>query len=609
MTATTPCWDLTPLYPHLNDPQIDADLATFEVLAKDFNTQFKGKLATRLAEALPAMEIIDEYANKLLVYLFLCKSTAATDQEIAKRNGQASEKISAASGQYLVFFDIEVAGLSHAEMAALYQNPVVARFKPYLENIRKNKPYMLSEEVEQALAKRNPFGPDEWDEFIDECEAEMTFTFEGKDLALEEVVKIISDAPEAKRRFEAMKVLNTTLKKTRYTNFRARGLNAVVGAKLLEDKERGYQHPMQARNLSNMVDDATVDALHQACLVEGSKQAKRFYKLKAAWLQHKGAIATTTLAWSDRNAKMPFDGNDKRTSWVECKEIVLAAYGSFSPTLQKLVQKIFDEKWVDVEPYKGKVSGAFNYSFISPGKKIHSYNLLNYRGTKRDIATVAHEFGHSVHGQMAAEVQGPLMWHAPMAYAETASIFGEMVTFNHLLAQVTDPKEKLVMLMDKLNDFFNSAVRQISFSYFEQKVFAKRAHGRLTTEEFSALWHEVTEMFYGKEGEIFTYAEMDAMWSYIGHFMRPFYVYAYAFGELFTQSLYAKKDEFGDRFEPLYLDLLRAGGTKNAVDLMAPFGLDPRDPDFWKNGIAVSATRWLDEAEALSSGLGVNVTA
>lgn len=607
MTNTFTHWDLTPLYADFKSVEIDQDLVAIERLAKDFNTNFKGQLATKLPEAMPAMESLEEYINKVLVYLFLCKATASTDQEIAKRNAQASERVSEISGQYLVFFDLEVAGLSDAQMAALYQNPEVSRFKPYLNNIRKNKPYMLSEEVEQALAKRSPFGPAEWDEFIDECEAETAFTFEGKDMALEEIIKIISDAPEAKRRFEAMKVLNTTLKETRYTNFRARGLNAVVGAKLLEDKERGYQHPMQARNLSNMVDDATVDALHQACLVEGSKQAKRFYKLKAAWLKHKGAIATETLAWSDRNAKMPFEGNDKRTSWVECKEIVLAAYGSFSPTLQKLVQKIFDEQWVDVEPYKGKVSGAFNCSFISPGKKIHSYNLLNYLGTRRDIATVAHEFGHSVHGQLAAEAQGALMWHAPMAYAETASIFGEMVTFNHLLEQAADPQEKLVMLMDKLNDFFNSAVRQISFSYFEQKVFAKRAQGRLTTDEFAAIWREVTEMFYGQAGEVFTYDEMDAMWSYVGHFMRPFYVYAYAFGELFTQSLYAKKDEFGDRFEPLYLDLLRAGGTKNAVELMAPFGLDPRDPGFWKNGIAVSAAKWLDEAEKISATLGIKV--
>lgn len=607
MTTPQTRWDLTPLYKDINDKQIDADLAKIEELAKGFYAQFKGKLATKMADALPAMEELDEYMSKVLVYFFLCKATDATNQEIAKRNAQASEKVSALSGEYLVFFDIEVAAIPDADMAKLYQDTKVAFFKPYLEKIRRNKPYMLNEEVEQALAKRNPFGPDEWDEFIDECEAEMFFPLEGKDLALEEIVKVISNSPDAKQRFEAMKVLNATLKSSRYINFRARGLNAVVGAKLLEDKERGYEHPMQSRNLGNMVDDSTVDALHQACTVEGGKQAQRFYKLKATWLKQTGNIKTDTLTWADRNAKMPFEGADTLTGWADCQKLVLEAYGSFSPTLRDYVQRIIDNKWVDVEPYKGKVSGAFNYSFISPGKKIHSYNLLNYQGTQRDIATVAHEFGHSVHGQLAAEVQGPLMWGAPMAYAETASIFGEMVTFNHLLEKVADPKEKLVMLMDKLNDFFNSAIRQISFSYFEQKVFAKRAEGRLTTDDFTAIWREATEMFYGKEGEIFTYAEHDALWCYVGHFMRPFYVYAYAFGELFTQSLYAKKDELGERFEPLYLDLLRAGGTKNAVELMAPFGLDPRDPDFWRNGIKVSAAKWLDEAEKISASLGVKV--
>lgn len=607
MTATPTRWDLTPLYKDINDPQIDADLATIESLAKDFNAQFKGKLVAKMPEALKAREVLEEYITKVLVYFELAQSVATTDQQVAKRTAQATEKVSMAMGEHMVFFTLETAAISDADMKKLYADEYVLRCKPYLETIRKYKPYMLSEDVEQALAKRQPFGAGEWREFIEEAEAEISFQFDGKAQLLEEVLQVANNDKDASRRFAAMKVLNETFKSSRYMNFRARGLNAIVGEKLLEDKERGYEYAMHERDLENQVDKSTVDALHQACLLEGAKQAKRFYKLKAAWLKHTGNIKADTLTWADRNAKLPFEGADHLTSWEDCKAMVLEAYGSFSPTLKALVQKIFDNDWVDVEPFKGKRSGAFNCSFITPGGDIHSYNLLNYQGTKRDISTVAHEFGHSVHGQLAAEAQGVLMYMMPMAYAETASIFGEMVTFTHLLEKVTDPKDKLVMLFDKLNDFFNSAVRQISFSFFEQKVFAKRAEGRLTTDEFSAIWRDVTEMFYGKEGEIFTYEEHDALWCYVNHFMSPFYVYAYAFGELFTQSLYAKKDELGDRFEPLYLDLLRAGGTKNAVELMAPFGLDPRDPDFWRNGLKVSAAKWLDEAEKISAELGVKI--
>jgi oligoendopeptidase F len=268
---------------------------------------------------------------------------------------------------------------------------------------------------------------------------------------------------------------------------------------------------------------------------------------------------------------------------------------------------MIERRWIDAPPYPGKTGGAYNFSVLLPGGETRSYNFLNYMGSPRDVMTVAHELGHGVHGMLAAEAQGVLMYQAPMAYAETASIFGEMTTFRYLLERTESDEQRLALLMGKCSDHMNTVVRQISFSNFERKIHAERRTGKLTAEDYDAAWMDVTRAFYGPDGELFTYEHAQNLWAYVTHFLRPFYVYAYAFGELFTQSLYAVQGELGERFEGMYLELLRAGGSKDAVELMAPFGLDPRDPQFWRRGIAGSVQTWLDEAEAISARLGVVV--
>ncbi len=294
--------------------------------------------------------------------------------------------------------------------------------------------------------------------------------------------------------------------------------------------------------------------------------------------------------------------------WDDCVDTVLSAYESFSPTLRDLVARMLERKWVDAPPYAGKTGGAFNYAVLLPNGEARAYNFLNYLGSPRDIMTVAHEAGHGVHGMLAAAKQGALMFRAPMAYAETASIFGEMTTFRYLLQHTATDEQKLTLLMEKSADHINTVVRQISFSNFERKVHEARRDGKLTVADFNAAWMDVTRAFYGEPGTLFTYENVDNLWSYVGHFLRPFYVYAYAFGELFTQSLFARRDDFGKDFEPLYLDLLRAGGSQSAVELMAPFGLDPREPTFWRRGIEASVSNWLDQAEAISARMGVVVS-
>lgn len=589
-------WDLSALYASIDDPQIDKDLATLTGMYEKIGS-LKGQLSTKLSQALSLLCESKKLENKLGYFLFLSQSTDVTNEKIQSRQSQVMEKISEASAEHVNYFDHEVVALSDETYETLLGDTVVAHHKPMLDEIRKNAKYLLSEDVEQALAKRASFGSREWDQFVDEMEAGLTFKVGRKAYTFNEALHEMNTHKDEDKRLQFMQAINKGLADQNYVKFRARALNYVMGEKAVEDKERGYASPISMRNIRSNVDDATVDALHKAVKTVGAQECQRFYQLKFALMGKEGA-----QPWSNRNAPLPFASN-KLYTWEKTVKLVLDAYGSFSPTLQGLVQQIMDSNWVDAPPVSGKDSGAFNASGAFPEGNF-SYNLLNHYGSVRDVMTAAHELGHGVHGLLAAEAQGPLQMRAPMIYAETASIFGEMVTFNYLMDNMKSDKERLVMLISKTDGFMNSVVRQISFSLFEMKIHEKRKEGKLSVSDFNQAWLDVTREFYGEDGTLFKYDDIENLWSYVGHFMRPFYVYAYAFGELFTQSLYAVKDNCGDDFEPMYLDLLRSGGTKNAKELMAPFGLDPANPTFWEDGIKCSVSKWLDEAEVLAKKLG-----
>jgi oligoendopeptidase F len=595
-------WDLSDLYTDIDDRRIDEDLERLIALAKRFHADHAGKLSATLHAALAAYSEIQCLADKLMVYLFLRRSTDAGNQRIQQRLGSVNEAWSQTSADYLTFFDHELVAIDDAAYAAaLARDPLAARHRPLLDHIRANRRYLLAEPVERALTLRDPFGPSEWSDYIDEIESELRFSFDGRELTLPEILHVVTNDRDGGRRAAALGSFSRGLKEQRFDRLMARTLNVVLGAKYIEDRERGYADPMSARNIGNRVDDDTVSALHEAVATQGAAQARRYYRLLAAHLKQK------TLKWSDRNAPSPY-AIDEVVPWRDCVDTVLSAYGSFSPTLRDLVARMLDRKWVDAPPYPGKTGGAFNYAVLLPDGEARAYNFLNYLGSPRDIMTVAHEAGHGVHGILAAKAQGALMFRAPMVYAETASIFGEMTTFNYLLRHTKSDEHKLALLMGKAADHINTVVRQISFSNFERATHAARRSSKLTVEDYDRAWMDVTYAFYGKPEELFTYDDVEPLWSYVTHFLRPFYVYAYAFGELFTQSLFARKDDFGAKFETMYLDLLRAGGSRNAVELMAPFGLDPRDPAFWQRGIDASVARWLDEAETLSARLGVPVS-
>jgi oligoendopeptidase F len=592
-------WELTDLYRDLEDPQLDADLRTLLTEAEAFAKRHRGRLAKTLGDALTARAKMSAIADKLMVYLHMRRSTDASNPRIQQRMGQVLEAWSQAEADHLNFFEHELVAIDDETYAAILQRDAVAkRHQSLLDHLRENRQYLLEENVERALTLRSPFGPSEWGDFIEEAEAELRFSFDDRSLTLPEILHIVSNDREPERRASALATFSEGLRAQKFDRLMARTLNVVLGAAAIETKERGYASPMSSRNIGNRVDDDTVQALHEAVADRGAEQARRYYRLLSAHLGIK------PLRWSDRNAPNPFS-DDRVVPWNECVDTVLSAYGSFSGTLKGLVGEMVERRWVDAPPYNGKTGGAYNISLLMPSGEARAYNFLNYLGSTRDVMTVAHEAGHGAHGMLAANAQGALMFRAPMAYAETASIFGEMTTFRYLLKRAETDEQRLALLMDKCSDHINTVVRQISFSNFEQKIHGLRPQGKLTADDFSAAWMEVTRAFYGEDGDLFAYEHTENLWSYVSHFLRPFYVYAYAFGELFTQSLYAVQDRFGDAFEPMYLDLLRAGGTKGAVELMEPFGLDPRDPSFWREGIAGSVKTWLDEAEAISRKLGV----
>ncbi len=601
-------WDLSPLYANLDDPRLDEDLRTLTDMAKGFSSGYKGKLAERLGPAVRDYAEIDMLSGKISSYLFLRESTDLTDAAIKAKHARFQTEMSALQGEHLTFFELELVQIRDETLSDWYEkDDFVAKHRPWIDHVRIFKPHFLSEPVESALTKRSPFDSSAWGEFFDEAEADLRFTFRGNVLNVTELLHLITESKDAVERAEGMKCINDGFAGA-FAKYSAQTLYMVAGLKAVEDRERGYAHPMDVRNKSNRIPDSVVDVLHSAVTTLGGSLTRRYYKLKA---RHLGI---PVLKWSDRNAPMPF-ADTAVVPFEEAADIVTASYASFSPTLSGIVQSFFSERRVDAPVVKEKRHGAFNSSHVLPGGKPVSYTLLNYLGSNKDVMTLAHEFGHGVHGILAGEAQGPLMYHAPIAYCETASVFGEMTTFTFLkqrLVQTGDQKSVLALIMSKIESTINTVVRQIGFSNFE-----RRLHGmnepytkweelrKRSVEELDAIWLKTAQELYGAEGEVFTYENTEHLWSYIHHFHSPFYVYGYAFGELLTQSLFAVQERLGARFEPLYLDLLRSGSTKNVVELLQPFGLDARSESFWNDGITVSLGALIEEAEEMSRAMGV----
>lgn len=597
-------WDLSCLYSGIDDPQIDLDIAEFTKRAEAFAAQYKGKLADQLGPAIADYAQLSMLGDKAMAYLFLRQSLDVTDDLVKAKVADAQTTLSQVRGEYLTFFDLELVALDETVLAEWYaKDGEVARHRPWIEHQRVFKPHLLSEPVEGALTKRAPFGPYSWDEFFDECEADLRFDYAGEKKNLTEILDLLTTSKDAAVRAEVQKLVNDGLDGY-FVKYSAQTMYVIAGMAAVERKERQYRHPMEARNKENRIPDDVVNALHDAVMHAAGPLARRYYRLKA------GLLGKKTLSWSDRNAPLPF--TDTTVSpFADAMATVLAAYESFSPALAGIIRDFVAAQRIDAPAVKGKRGGAFNASFVFPDNRPYSFTFLNYLGSTHDVMTLAHELGHGVHGILAGEKQGPLMYHPPTAYCETASVFGEMTTFSFLHRQLTQAGNVtalLALITQQIEGMLNTVVRQIGFSNFERRVHGMDAAykewkepKKLSVADLDELWLLTARELYGPEGDVFTYADANHLWSYVPHFHRPFYVYSYAFGELLTQNLYAQQQKLGDSFEPLYLDLLRSGATKDVVELLEPFHLDPTKETFWNEGIRVSLEAMITEAERLAA--------
>ena len=588
--GSLPEWNLADLYAGLDDPRIKRDLDRGAAESLAFERDYKGKLAAladgpepgaRLGEAIKRYEALDDLLGRLTSYAGLIHAGDTADPARGKFYADVQERVTAAS-THLLFFTLELNRLDDAKLEATMQHGALAHYRPWIEDIRREKPYQLEDRVEQLFHEKSVTGYSAWTRLFDETIAGLRFKVGSKVLAIEPTLHLLQDPREATR-----KAASEALAKTFKQNLRNFALitNVLTKDKEISDRWRGFADVADARHLSNRVEPEVVQALVQAVRAAYPRLSHRYYALKARWFGKK------RLPHWDRNAPLPKVAT-RTIGWSEAQATVLDAYGAFSPKMAAIAERFFKNDWIDAPVRPGKAPGAFSHPTVPSA---HPYVLLNYQGRPRDVMTLAHELGHGVH-QVLAAPKGALMAPTPLTLAETASVFGEMLTFKKLLAKA-DPKQRKAMLAAKVEDMINTVVRQIAFYTFERHIHTERRSGELTIERLNALWLEVQQESLGPAIEL--KPGYETFWAYISHFVHaPFYVYAYAFGDCLVNSLYAVYERAAEGFAERYLDMLAAGGTKHHSELLAPFGLDARDPAFWQGGLGV-IERMIVELEGL----------
>ncbi|MGJ3244126.1 MAG: M3 family oligoendopeptidase [Opitutales bacterium] len=571
-----PEWDLSDYYPGRDSQALQADLERVKTDAATFADRWKGQLTeaspAQLGEAVRTYESVQELIGKIGSYAYLQYAEQTTDPVRGKFLGDLQEQLNAVQTQ-LLFFELELNQLSDDALeTALGADAGLAHYRPWLMDIRREKPYQLEERLERLFYEKSQTGRQAWNRLFDETLGEMKVRVGDDELTLVQTFDRFQDPDGDVRKAAALAVGERFRKELRlFTQI----TNTLAKDKAISDNWRGFKDVAASRHLANRVEPETVDALVAAVRDAYPRTSHRFYRLKARML------GKDKLEHWDRNAPVSTEPEPK-ISWERATAMVLDAYAGFSPELGRLGRQFFDQPWIDAPPREGKDGGAF----ASPGvPSVHPYLLLNYLGKPRDVMTLAHELGHGVH-QCLANEQGVLMGDTPLTLAETASVFGEMLTFRKLLGETDDAERRKVMLADKIQDMINTVVRQIAFYQFERRVHEDRKNGELTREAICDHWMAVqTESL----GDAFTWDDSyRVFWSYIPHFIHtPFYVYAYAFGDCLVNSLYAVYQESPDGFEDRYFALLRAGGSQPYNDLLQPFGLDARDPGFWQKGLGM----------------------
>ncbi len=582
-----PEWDLSDLYTAPDAPQIKQDLEWLETTCAAFAADYEGKLADLDAEGLlecvQRYEKIDLIAGRIMSFAGLRYYQQTTNPDRAKFMSDMQDKVTTFTTP-LVFFSLEFNRIDDATYAArLSENAALARYKPVFDRMRAMKPYQLSDELERFLHDQSVVGSAAWNRLFDETIAGLTFEVDGDSLGIEATLNLLTDSDRDKREAGARALTETFGE--RLPLF-ARVHNTLTKEKEVEDRWRGLPTPQTARHLSNQVEPEVVEALRNAVVAAYPRLSHRYYALKAKWL------GLDTLEVWDRNAPLPME--DKRlVGWDEARKTVMDAYADFDPRMADLAKPFFTDGWIDAGVKEGKAPGAFAHPTVSD---VHPYVMLNYLGKPRDVMTLAHELGHGVHQRLAAD-QGELLSSTPLTLAETASVFGEMLTFRKMLAGAKDTAQRKVMLAGKVEDMINTVVRQIAFYDFECKLHAARRAGELTPDDINALWMSVQAESLGP---VFNFMDgYETFWAYIPHFVHsPFYVYAYAFGDGLVNALYAVYEEGAPGFEEKYFDMLKAGGSKHHKELLAPFGLDASDPAFWDKGLSM-IEGFIDELEAM----------
>jgi oligoendopeptidase F len=575
-----PDWNLSDLYPGMEAPQVKADLDRAAELAKAFEERWKGALALeaagteggpRLAEAIAAFEAIEELMGRVGSYAGLMHAGDTSDPVRAKFYGDVTDRLTAI-GTHLLFFPLELNRLDDSLVEQAMSASALARYRPWIEDLRLEKPYQLDDTIERLFHEKSVTGRAAWNRLFDETLAALRFDIEGETLTLEPTLNRLQHAQEARRKAAA-----EALAKTFGENLRLFTLitNVLAKDKSISDDWRGFKDVAAARHLSNRVEREVVDALVAAVREAYPRLSHRYYALKARWL------GKDKLEHWDRNAPLP-ETSDRKVPWTEARETVLSAYRGFAPEMEEIAARFFDRSWIDAPTRPGKAPGAFSHPTVPSA---HPYVLLNYQGRTRDVMTLAHELGHGVHQVLAAD-QGLLLSQTPLTLAETASVFGEMLTFRAMIERAESARERKVMLAQKAEDMINTVVRQIAFYTFERKVHLERRNGELTAERLGQIWGEVQSESLGPA--IRLGSGYETFWTYIPHFIHsPFYVYAYAFGDCLVNSLYAVYEKAESGFQEKYFAMLRAGGSKRHKELLAPFGLDATDPGFWQMGLSV----------------------
>jgi oligoendopeptidase F len=581
-----PEWDLSDLYSSQDAPELSRDLQWLDQECASFSADYEGKLAHLDAEEMLNCvlrnERINTIAGRIMSFAGLRYYQLTVDGDRTKFMSDMQEKITDFTTP-LVFFTLELNRIDDAALQALLNaNDALARYQPVFDRIRAMKPYQLSDELEKFLHDLGVVG-DAWERLFDETIAGLSFEIDGESLGIEGTLNLLTDPDRAQREkgaVELARVFGETVKTF------ARVHNTQAKEKEILDRWRGMPTPQTGRHLSNHVEPEVVEALRDAVVAAYPKLSHRYYELKRKWLG-----LDVMQVW-DRNAPLPMETN-KIVGWEEAQKTVMQAYGDFDLRMADLAEPFFTKGWIDAAVKPGKAPGAFAHPTVTD---VHPYVMLNYLGKPRDVMTLAHELGHGVH-QVLAAGQGEMLSSTPLTLAETASVFGEMLTFRKMLDGAKDAAERKVMLAGKVEDMINTVVRQIAFYDFECKLHDARAQGELTPDDINALWMSVQGESLGPAFEFMDGYE--TFWAYIPHFVHsPFYVYAYAFGDGLVNALYAVYQEQPEGFQEKYFDMLKAGGSKHHKELLAPFGLDASDPTFWDKGLSMISDM-IDELEAM----------